>query len=191
MTDAVSGGVASASGSERVRAWDPFVRAFHWTLVTLVLLNLFVLDEEGAAHRWAGYAVAGLIAARLVWGLIGPRIARFSAFPPSAGAAVEHLKGMVAGRRETPHLSHNPLGALMVYNLLGTLALIAATGWMMTTAAFWGVEWVEEVHEALANWLMVSVLLHVAGVAVESRRSGVNLVGAMVTGWKRMPGRSD
>ena len=187
MTDVMAD--APAPGPSRVRAWDIAVRVFHWSLATAILLNLTAIDEESRLHELVGYAAAGLVAFRVVWGLIGTRTARFSAFPPSISAASRHLADLLAGRRETPHLSHNPLGAWMVYNLLATVSLIAATGIMMTSTAFWGVEWVEEVHEALANWLIASVVLHVAGVIFESRRSGVNLVQAMVTGWKTMSNR--
>lgn len=172
------------AGGERV--WDPLVRVFHWSLVTLFFANALVLDEEGAAHRWVGYAVLGLIAFRLVWGLVGSRHARFSAFPPSLGAARRHLGAMLRGEQDL-HLSHNPLGALMVYNLLATMIAIGATGWLMTTNAFWGVDWVEETHELLANWALFSVGLHVVGVLFEQWRSHVPLVRAMITGVKEIP----
>ena len=189
MTDAAH--AASGPGAmRRVRTWDIVVRAFHWSLVALVLFEAFLSDPESHLHLLAGYAVVGLLALRLVWGLVGTRFARFSAFPPSLGGALGHLASLMTGRREEPHLSHNPLGALMVYNLLATLALITATGIMMGMDAFWGVDWVEETHEALVNWLLFSVVLHVAGVVFETRRTRVNLVRAMVTGWKEMPGRS-
>ena len=34
-----------------VQVWDPFVRLFHWSLVSCVLLNLFVLEEGDPPHR--------------------------------------------------------------------------------------------------------------------------------------------
>lgn len=181
-----------APGPQAVRVWDPFVRVFHWSLVTLFTLNIAILDDESKAHEWAGYAVLGLVAARILWGFVGTRHARFSAFPPSAGAAWEHVEELLGGRepRET-HLSHNPLGALMVYNLLVCMVALGVTGWMMTLNAYWGAEWLEELHEAIANWALLSVGLHVAGVAVETWRSKVPLAKAMVTGWKLMPRRRE
>jgi cytochrome b len=177
-------------GIRRVRAWDLFVRVFHWSLVTLVALDAFVLDPEKEPHAIVGYLIAALIVLRLVWGFVGARTARFSAFPPDIAAARVHARSLMNSGKEEPHLSHNPLGALMVYNLLATLALITATGVAMQTDMFWGVDWVEGLHETLVNWLLVSVVLHVAGVVFETRRSGVNLVQAMVTGWKNLPDQS-
>jgi len=65
------------------------------------------------------------------------------------------------------------------------LAGISLTGVLMTTDAFWGSKWVEEIHEALANSLAVLIALHVAGVVASSLAHGENLVRAMVTGRKR------
>jgi cytochrome b len=172
---------------QRIPVWDIVVRFTHWAVAVLVIGELTVLDDDWAVHRWAGYAVLALVALRLVWGLIGSRHARFSAFPPRLKAARAHLAGLLRGRRER-HLSHNPLGALMVYNLWASLIAVCVTGIMMTTRTFWGVEWVEGLHEVIANWVMISGLLHVAGVVFETRTSNVNLVRAMITGEKEIPG---
>ena len=85
------------------------------------------------------------------------------------------------------HLSHNPLGALMVYNIWVSVIAIGITGYMMTTITFFGVDWVEEAHEVIFGWLIFSVALHVAGVAFDTWRSGVNLVRAMINGKKAIP----
>jgi cytochrome b len=152
---------------QRIPVWGIFVRVTHWAVAVLVLAELFILDEDWAVHRWVGYAVLALIVFRLVWGLIGPRYARFSAFPPSLQSARAHLAGLLRGRSEL-HLSHNPLGALMAYNLWASLITVCVTGILMTTRTFWGVDWVEDSHEIIANWVLVSVSLHVAGVGFET-----------------------
>ena len=62
---------------------------------------------------------------------------------------------------------------------------------MMTTDTWFGVDWVEEVHEALASVMLGLVGLHVLGVVVASLRHRENLVRAMFTGRKRLPGGAD
>ena len=175
---------------QSVAVWDPLVRATHWTVAALVIGQLTVIDDDWALHEWAGYLVLGLVALRLAWGLVGPRHARFSAFPPSLKAARAHLADLWQGRHRL-YLSHNPLGALMAYNLWASLIAVCVTGVMLTLDAFWGVEWVEEVHEVVANWVLVSILLHVAGVIFETRYSRVNLVRAMITGTKEVQGPAE
>jgi cytochrome b len=170
----------------RIRVWDPAVRVFHWTLVAGFLANALFTDPEEKLHETIGLTVLALVALRLVWGLIGPRHARFTDFPPDPGAAVGQLRDMAAGRRHA-HAGHSPLGALMIYNLLLTVIGIGVAGWMMTTVAFFGMDWVEEAHEALVTWGELSALVHVAAVILESRRLGVNLPKSMVTGYKDLP----
>jgi len=95
------------------RSWDPVVKITHWAIVTAIIANALVTEEGSGAHIWVGYALAAVFALRLLWGLIGPAEARFSAFPPSLRRALGHLRDIRVGRKEI-HRSHNPLGALMV-----------------------------------------------------------------------------
>ncbi len=168
-----------------VRVWDPLVRMIHWSVAAGVLVNAAIVDEESATHELIGYAVLGLVLTRLVWGLVGTPHARFSAFPPNPAAAVRHLAGLLR-RPHRAYLSHNPAGALMVYNLWAVLIGLAATGYMMGTPRYFGMEWVLDVHEGLFAWLIISVVLHVAGVILDSRMTGVPLVRAMIDGRKRL-----
>ncbi len=171
----------------QVIVWDLFVRVFHWSIVLLFFSAFFLLDDEGAPHRYAGYAVLFLVLARLVWGFVGTRFARFSSFPPDLPAALRHLRTLSSDEKGKPVLGHNPLGALMVYNLLLALAAICLSGVMMTTDQFWGVAWVEDVHELAANYTLICVGLHVAGVIIDSHRTKTNLIRAMITGKKDLP----
>ncbi len=171
---------------KNVKVWDPLVRIFHWTLVLAFAGNALFIDDESKLHLQVGYLIIGLIAFRVVWGFVGTKHARFSDFPPSASGAIEQVGDMATGRKRI-HMGHTPLGALMIYNLILTLALIGLSGYLMTTDAFWGVEWPEELHEIAVSWAEVSVVAHIAAVIVESRRTRVNLPRAMVTGVKTVP----
>jgi cytochrome b len=175
-----------AAPARLVRVWDPLVRLIHWGVAGGVLLNATVLEDESTAHETVGYVVLGFVLVRLAWGLIGTSHARFAAFPPNPVAALRHLAGLLRGHHRV-HLSHNPAGALMVYNLWATLIGLGLTGYMMGTPRFFGMEWVEELHEGLFAWLMVSVALHVAAVLLDSWLTRTPLVRAMIDGRKRIP----
>lgn len=169
-----------------VKVWDGFVRLFHWGTALLFFANFTLLEGEDKLHAYAGYAVFALVLLRLLWGLIGSRHARFSAFWPRPAAIRAHLKSLRGGEVE-PRLSYNPLGALMVFNQLAVLLLIGVTGLMLESDTFWGVAWVEEAHEILVDYALICVGLHVAGVIFETRRSRVNLIMAMLRGRKEIP----
>jgi len=181
---------APDSVPDSVKVWDPLVRLFHWSLVASFAVAWITGDEWKALHIWAGYAAAALIAFRVVWGLFGSRYARFTQFVRSPGTVAAYLKDLLAGR-EARYLGHNPAGGAMILALILSLSALCLTGWMYTTDAFWGEEWVEEAHGALANLLLVLVGLHLAGVALASLKHKENLVRAMVTGRKRAPARGD
>lgn len=189
---------AAAAGSEAggamppatVKVWDPFVRIFHWSLVALFAFAFLTGDEWQNPHELAGYAIAGLVAARILWGLFGSRHARFSDFVRSPLRILGFLKD-TATLSAPRYLGHNPAGGAMVIALLAAVGVIAATGYMMTTDAYWGVGWVEEAHEIAAWATLGLVALHVAGVVLASVEHRENLVRAMITGRKRAPGPSD
>ncbi|WP_422061496.1 cytochrome b/b6 domain-containing protein [Sphingopyxis sp.] len=195
------------------RSWDPVVKITHWSIVIAILANALVTEEGSGAHIWVGYALAAILALRLLWGLIGPAEARFSAFPPSPRRALDHLRDIRAGKKQI-HRSHNPLGALMVYAIWSMLGVIIASGIAMAgppSTAFLdqakrsseisqkavverrdhdadeaaegagGEEDVwEEVHETAVNLLYVLIALHIAGVIFETRRSGREILLAML-----------
>lgn len=166
-----------------LKVWDPVVRLFHWGLVAAFIANAFFTKPGKLTHIWVGYAVATLIALRLIWGLVGSRHARFADFKPSVTGAILQLRDMATGRRHV-HPGHSPLGAWMIYNLLATMIAIAITGYMQTTVMYFGVKWVETAHGLFVDWAEISIVLHVMAVVVESRRLRVNLAKAMVTGYK-------
>lgn len=201
------------------RNWDPVVKLTHWSIVLAILANALFTEEGSAAHVWVGYALAAILALRLLWGLVGPADARFTAFPPSPARALRHV-GEIRRGEKAEHKSHNPLGALMVYAIWSCLAVIIATGIAMAgfppsgeshdegrpPAAYASTEYgeeaeereeareggeaneeggheeggMEELHEIAVNLLYLLIVLHIAGVVFETRRSGRQVVLAML-----------
>ena len=168
--------------SPPVRVWDLFVRIFHWSLVACVFLN-FLVEEGETLHKGIGYAASALVAARIVWGFVGSRHARFADFFPTPARLRQHLSALLAGQPEH-HVGHNPLGALMMLALLALVLALGLTGHLQTTDMFWGDEWLEELHEGLANALLGLAGLHAAAAIVVGRLERTNLIGAMITGIK-------
>lgn len=183
---------AALAPARTVKVWDLFVRLFHWSLVTCVLLNQFVLEAGETPHEWSGYIASGLVVARILWGFVGSYHARFSNFFPTPSRIRQHLvvlrqgrTGEHVGTHVDEHVGHNPLGALMMLALMALVLALGLTGWLQGTDTFWGEEWLQELHEWLANGLLLAAGLHAAAAIVMGRLERVNLVRAMVTGVKR------
>ena len=173
----------STPSAEAPRVWDPFVRLFHWSLVACVVLNLWVVEDGETVHEWLGYTASALVGLRVLWGLVGTRHARFTDFWPTPARLRRHVAALWRGTPER-HDGHNPLGALMVLSLMALVLLLGLTGWLQTTDALWGEEWLEEVHEALANGLMLLAGVHAVAALAMGRIERTRLVKAMVTGRK-------
>ncbi len=181
----------------QVKVWDSAVRLFHWTLVASFLIAYLTEDDWLTLHTLAGYTIAALVAFRLLWGLIGTRHARFSDFVRPPAEVVSYLKDIVAFRAKR-YLGHNPAGGAMVIALLVSLVLTVITGLatyggkelagplagLMMGYPEFVAEMFEELHEFFANFTLLLVVLHVAGVIAASLQHGENLVRAMFTGEK-------
>jgi cytochrome b len=192
--------------------WDPVVRITHWAVALGVVVNGLLVKPGGTVHFWVGWALAGLLLVRVLWGFVGPRRARFASFPPDPRATLSHLADLLRGRTGD-YPSHNPAGAMMAYALWALIVVTLVTGLMMTggdspvtvaedkaavAAGDWSVlvrdgddqdddgvaEVPGDVHEVAANLILVLALLHVAGVIIEGRVLGRNLVRPMILGRK-------
>lgn len=177
----MTGSSARAPGAH-VRVWDPFVRVFHWGTVLLFTATYFSPDWKWL-HEPLGYAVLGLVVARILWGLVGSRHARFTDFVRHPRHVLTYLRALRRG--EAPrYLGHNPAGGAMVVILLGMLVVVAGSGWMSETDRWFGVPWVDHLHHISAHLLMLLVGVHLLGVIVSSVLHRENLVLAMLTGRK-------
>jgi cytochrome b len=175
---------ANAARHRELSVWDPVVRLFHWTVATGCVLNLFILEDGGVAHRFVGYLVAIALAARVIWGFVGTRHARFVNFAPSPGSLIRYLKALVRGRGAR-FIGHNPAGAVMILALMYLLAAVSITGWMLSLDAFFGSETLETLHRGFANAILVLAAFHGAATLFESWRHNENLIWSMITGRKR------
>ena len=181
--------------TKRVKVWDPMIRIFHWSLVLFFLTAFLTEDDWLDLHVQAGYAVGLLLAFRIVWGLIGTRLARFHTFVKPPAVVLDYLKAMLT--LKVPHFrGHNPVAAVMIVALLTSILLITFTGLVLiagsgqgplagTFWATWSGDWLEDVHEFLANFTLLLVFGHVSGVFVSSLLEGENLAKAMISGRKK------
>jgi cytochrome b len=182
-----------------VTVWDFPTRLFHWSLVLLVATNLFFISPRGGnstvVHFLVGFAIAGLLLFRLIWGFLGSPRSRFADFLrpwPTVRAYIDRLR-----RFDPPHsIGHNPLGGWMIAILLATLATMIVTGLSALSRRATGpfayllsphiAHLAAKTHVLTSNLLIGLIVVHIAGVAAEWFLTGENLVKAMITGRKQL-----
>lgn len=173
----------TADAKGQILVWDAPVRVFH-ALLALSFAGAYLSAESDrwlALHLTLGYTMAGLVAFRVVWGLLGTRYARFGSFVRGPAALKRYGRALLAGRPEH-HVGHNPVGAVAIVLLLSLSVAIVATGWLFYNAS--GAGWLEELHEGAAGLMLGVVGLHIGGALLTSLLHRENLVRAMVDGKK-------
>jgi len=202
-----------ARASSDVQVWDPFVRIAHWT-VAVGFFVAYLTEDAKIVHVWAGYIVGALVVARILWGFVGPRRARFSDFTAGPITAVRYLWDLLLARAKR-YVGHSPAGGAMVIALLGFLTATVLTGLIRyaeeeragplaplygQTSSTEGTQTFEdeenqvgerggsafrEAHEVIANITLGLVVFHVLGVLLASFVHHENLARAMINGRKR------
>ena len=180
--------------SKRIRLWDLPTRLFHW-LLALAVIGAVISGQMGGNlivwHARLGLFIVGLLAFRLVWGLIGSTYARFAQFFPTPAK----LRAYLRGQWREP--GHNPLGALSVFALLTLVGFQAISGLFANDdIAFVGplFELVDKslsnrltgLHHLAANLLYALVGLHLASIAFYALAKKNNLLWPMLTGTKEV-----
>lgn len=184
----------ASAAPRRLRIWDLPTRLFHWSLAASVIA-LIVTAKTGAMdwHFRLGYFVLALLLFRILWGFVGGRWSRFSAFIYAPSSVLAYLCGRAAAAHR---VGHTPLGALSVFALLGVLAVQVASGLMSDDAiTFTGplaskvpgawssaaTDW----HKDVGQWLVIALLvLHAAAVLVYVLFKRQTLIRPMLSGDK-------
>lgn len=110
-----------------IRIWDPLIRIGHWVLVLAFATAYLTEGEPEWLHSWAGYAIAIVVALRVIWGFVGPQSARFANFVAGPARVLAYLRDLPRGRAER-HVGHSPAGGAMTVALLVALATTAVSG---------------------------------------------------------------
>jgi cytochrome b len=175
----------STSSTPRGLVWDLPTRLCHWLLGGSFAVAFITAESEPwrALHVISGYTAVGLIAFRLLWGLVGTRYARFSGFSFAPSRVFGYLKSLLAFRPQH-HAGHNPAGSWAVVALLVLVAASGATGWAAFNEV--GPGWLGDLHEGFANATLALVVVHVLAVIASSWLHRENLVRAMIDGRKAL-----
>ena len=174
---------------------DAPTRMFHW-LFALSFGGAYLTAESEhwrPLHVTLGYAFAGLLVFRLLYGIFGPRQA-------GLGLLWRRLAGMPSWLRSLPEArsfsavnwrqGQNLSMALAIVSMLALVVPLVLSGY--GTYHDWGDvlggDWLEEVHEQVGNAFLILVLSHVALIAALSLLRRQNQAQPMISGRLRGSG---
>jgi cytochrome b len=168
---------------QRMLVWDVPTRVFHWLLVVSFAGAFLTAESERYRdiHVLLGYTLLGLIAVRMLWGLIGTRYARFRSFLFKPSEIAAYVRSLLKARPEH-YVGHNPAGSVAVFALLGLGIASGVSGVLIFQDV--GGDILEELHDLVSYAMLAVVVVHVAGVLISSVMHRENLVRAMITGFK-------
>lgn len=168
------------------RVVDAPTRAMHWLLALSFLGAYLTADGERwrLVHVTLGYTLAGLLVARILWGLFGPRPARLSVLWCKLQRGPAWLKSAVRGRIDWRQ-GQNLMLAASIALLLLVIAPLTLSG-LGLYQEWIDAEWLEDLHALLGDGMLVVALAHIAAVLALSLLRRRNLLTPMITG--RMAG---
>ncbi|MBN4668093.1 cytochrome b/b6 domain-containing protein [Pandoraea nosoerga] len=191
-----------------IRIWDLPTRLFHWSFVVIAVAAYVTAKTGGNAmvyHFWCGYAILALLIFRVVWGLAGPRYARFSAFLTGPLTFVRSLRDAAA--TDARFAGHTPLGGLSVIAMLLFFGIQAVLGLFSNDDIFNDgplVKFIDkDLSDALTGWhqrnqwvLVALVALHVLAIVYYRVARKKDLITPMIGGDKHLatpahPARDD
>lgn len=190
---------AASLDQKSVPVWDIPTRLFHWCLAGLVVILWFSGTEGNLdVHMTAGYVLLSLILFRLIWGVVGSQTARFSDFVRGPGPVLNYLYRF-SSNEKTFFAGHNPAGGWMVMALLSVLLLQGGSG--LFSEDNLGIEngplahlvsgsmvsWATYIHTHVTLVILyILIPLHILAALVYLLVKRENLIGAMITGRKKV-----
>jgi cytochrome b len=177
---------------------DAPTRVFHWLFALSFLGAYLTADGERfrQLHITLGYTMAGLLAFRVLYGLLGPRQAALSMLWRKLGGLWPWAQSLQAAAQAdaSPAVNwrqgQNLFMALAIVALLVLVLPLTLSGYATyhEWGDFLGGDWIADVHEFFGNTVLAVVLAHIAAIVGLSVLRRKNLAAQMVSGRADGPG---
>ncbi len=184
--------------------WSFIGRLSHWILV-ISFLTCFITsfyEELLTLHISLGIIVFSMLLMKIVWGIIGPKYARWSDFNFSLSSLKLYFIIKVKDRYREIEAGHNPASSWFAFLLTWFGILCCISGFVlygiqegnglfsfMNETYFYLMNLLENIHVILVYVIIVIIVLHISGVMIEQFYHKTNMVMAMVTGFKNAKGK--
>ena len=167
--------------------WSKPTRLLHWGIAICVAAN-FINDGDGLKdiHRKVGLLAAALVVLRVLSGFLGAesgfRHHLFKYWPLRARLLTEFLKSELSSKSAIVYEGHNPAASWTYIAIWLAVVMLGITGFMMGLDAFWGEEWLEDLHGGITKALILLLIIHLLGLIKDALKYKRNPLKRMITG---------
>lgn len=176
--------------------WSLPTRVFHG-LFALLILAAFLTDDDKLLHYHAiiGYAILILLTFRFIWGYWGPKYSKFKDFPFGFSQVKEFMLNIF--NHEQKYIGHNPAASYVMMGMFIVVFIVIATGaltfgiqegkgiFSFLNDSFLKNGTFEELHEILANLLILLIVAHLGGILTDKLLHGKQeTLQSIFTGYK-------
>lgn len=187
----------------RTYVWSFFGRFSHWLLVASFFACYISSFYEHLLnlHIALGIFVFGMLLKKIVWGLIGPKYARWSDYKFALADLNFYFLEKIRNRYREIEPGHNPASSWFAFLITWIGIFCCLTGFILYGVQegngifsflnknyFTTMEIYEDIHIILVYVLIVMICFHISGVLIEQFYHKTNMIMAMVSGYKKAKG---
>ena len=183
--------------------WSFLGRLSHWLLVlsffTCYITSFY--EELLSLHVSLGIFVFAMFLKKIIWGLIGPRYARWSDYKFSLTELKLYFTEKLKNRYRKIEAGHNAASSWFAFLITWIGIFCCLTGLILYgiqegngILSFLNNEYYssmylyEKIHIILAYVLLVMISFHISGVLIEQFYHKTNIIMSMINGYKRAEG---
>ncbi|HRF56970.1 MAG TPA: cytochrome b/b6 domain-containing protein, partial [Campylobacterales bacterium] len=164
--------------------WDLPTRIFHWGLAFSVFLSMLIVYGRWylTLHIVSGSIAFALIIGRIVWGFVGSRYVRFSAFVKGIDEAKKEFT-LIRDDEYSHSVGHPAIAGWVMLLLMFCAFSVGVSGvWLWQFTDAFDKESVLYWHEIFANTLLAIAFIHIQGVILHIFLHRDGIVMGMIDG---------
>lgn len=191
--------------SSKTYVWSFLGRLSHWLLVSSFFACYITsfYEELLTLHVSLGIIVFGMLLKKIVWGIIGPKYARWSDYHFSYSDLKFYFLEKIRNRYREIQPGHNPASSWFAFLVTWIGIICCISGYilygMQENSGFLSFinknyyqysNVYENIHIILVYVLIVMICTHITGVLIEQFYHKTSMVFAMITGYKKAKGQN-
>ena len=137
-------------------------------MALFVVINLFIFDEGDDIHIWLGYGTLALVLLRTIIGFTAQGFEAFNQFPIGINDLFSFLKNLF-NHKAKDYVGHNPAASYAYIIFWFLIVGLGVSGILLEHVdAFFVSESLEELHDLMADAVIVFIVVHFTGMLLDS-----------------------